>query len=185
MELDYPNGLFYYDDFVDDKTAMELKDFIDGEPWDKSLSRRVQHYGHRYSYKYAQMKDDYVVKPVPDIFLSIFKKIKEINHIITCDQNNLQVIVNEYNPGQGISAHTDDTNQFGEWVVGVSLLSPVEMEFSKSSKVIEVLLKPNSLYIMTGESLYQWKHEIKPKLYNNDSKRDRRISLTFRYKRQK
>lgn len=33
---------------------------------------------------------------------------------------------------------------------------------------------------MTGESRYEWKHEIKPKLYDDGNPRTTRISVTFR-----
>jgi len=45
-------------------------------------------------------------------------------------------------------------------------------------------VKPNSLYIMSGDARYVWTHELSPKKYDmsdgNKINRVRRISVTFR-----
>src|SRR5690606_9977836 len=94
-----------------------------------------------------------------------------------------QCIVNRYLPGQGISAHIDKET-FGPVIACFTLGSGTDITFSRTldgNKVtIDKHVEPCSLYIMTGESRYNWKHEIKSRLYDNDVKRNTRISVTFR-----
>ena len=86
--------------------------------------------------------------------------------------------------GQGISKHIDVTSYGG--IIGCyTLNSGSIMNFrSPSDDVVDVYVKPNSLYIMSGDARYKWTHEM-PSCKNdvvNGMKilRDRRISVTFR-----
>ena len=96
----------------------------------------------------------------------------------------VQALVNEYLPGQGISAHRD-YEPFDE-VASLSLASGCLMEFGKlaSTSRHELWLERRSLLVLVGEARYQWTHAIRPRL--NDTldgvklARQRRLSLTFR-----
>lgn len=51
-----------------------------------------------------------------------------------------QIIVNEYTPGQGIAPHMDHSGSFDEWIVSISLISGVTMNFqSYETRGIDVL----------------------------------------------
>ncbi|REC61015.1 hypothetical protein DRF65_18460 [Chryseobacterium pennae] len=95
-----------------------------------------------------------------------------------------QVIINEYEPGQGISNHIDCVSCFEDIIISVSLLSSCVMQFSKDREQQEILLQPRSLLLLSGEARYHWKHGIKA--VKNDKwsdtiiPRKRRISITFR-----
>lgn len=88
-------------------------------------------------------------------------------------------------PGTGISAHVDDPKQFGEWVCGVSLSSGCEMTFNnrETKHEVDVFLERCSLYVMTGESRYNYTHCIKPRKSDKGIPRERRLSITLRYLR--
>jgi alkylated DNA repair dioxygenase AlkB len=102
----------------------------------------------------------------------------------------LQVIVNEYLPGQGINAHVDDPVKFGAWVITVSLGSACEMEFAskKTGAKFRATLPPRSMYAMTGESRYQWTHAIAGRKTDPSPAGSHRVprstrgSITFRAK---
>ena len=51
-------------------------------------------------------------------------------------------------------------------------------------EIYELYVKPQSLYIMSGDSRYEWKHSMTGKKYDiiedKKIKRGRRISITFR-----
>ena len=98
--------------------------------------------------------------------------------------NPNQMIVNEYNPGQGIQPHTDHVRLFGDTIVSISLGSPVIMEFILSGVVEKVFLQPRSMIVLTGDSRYLWKHSIparKTDVYDDQIFHiSRRVSLTFR-----
>ena len=95
-----------------------------------------------------------------------------------------QVIINEYEPGQGIGAHTDHQKFFGPKIVSVSLISPVVMNFAYNDEKIPVLLEPNSCVSMERDARYKWTHEIPARktdtINGKRFPRTKRISLTFR-----
>ena len=61
-----------------------------------------------------------------------------------------QMIVNEYEPGQGINPHIDNTTLFRDTIVSVSLGSPTVMVFEKDKKKTEFILKRRVALIMEG-----------------------------------
>lgn len=97
-----------------------------------------------------------------------------------------QVIVNEYMPGQGITAHIDCEPCFENTVISLSLASDTTMIFTNeaSDEKIPIVLRKRSLVVLKGESRYNWKHSIparrSDKINGKTVKRQRRISLTFR-----
>ena len=98
-----------------------------------------------------------------------------------------QVIVNEYQPGQGISKHIDCEPCFKDTIVSLSLGSGCIMEFihkDDKAKKMPVRLAPKSLIVLSGEARYKWLHGIPARKSDewNGHKypRQRRVSLTFR-----
>lgn len=100
-----------------------------------------------------------------------------------------QLIVNLYQPGEGICAHVD-LLRFEDGIAIVSLESPCVMRFSPAEKGesdgVDVLLIPGSLILMSGEARYCWKHEINRKQIGfqvwegEEIDQKRRISITLR-----
>ena len=97
-----------------------------------------------------------------------------------------QLIVNEYEPGQGISNHIDCEPCFTGIIASLSLGSSCVMNFTskESGEVIPVFLEPRSLVVLKGEARYGWMHGI-PARKSDDMagrtvRRSRRVSLTFR-----
>ncbi|MGH8467976.1 MAG: alpha-ketoglutarate-dependent dioxygenase AlkB [Gammaproteobacteria bacterium] len=93
-----------------------------------------------------------------------------------------QLIVNEYQAGQGISAHVDCEPCFKDTIVTVSLGSTYEMDFIslESGDVCSTLLKPGSALVLRGAGRYQWMHRIKARKSDRGVPRGRRVSLTYR-----
>ncbi|CAK9175306.1 unnamed protein product [Ilex paraguariensis] len=111
-----------------------------------------------------------------------------------------QLIVNIYQPGEGICAHVD-LMRFEDGIAIVSLESSCVMHFSRVEggaldigkeyemglplTKIPVYMTPGSLVLMWGEARYLWKHEInrKPgfqKWEGKDIDQKRRTSITLR-----
>ena len=70
-----------------------------------------------------------------------------------------QVIVNEYLPGQGISAHIDCEPCFHKTIASLSLNSGCVMDFTdKSDKTnkIPLWLAPRSLVVLSDNARYNW-----------------------------
>lgn len=181
-------GLTYIENFLSEDKATKLINYIDEKEWDTTLKRRTQQYGYRYQYNHINKNQDDEVKPIPKKFIRLFNKLRDNNLASDIDISKLQVIVNEYEPGQGIGAHIDDPNKFGDWVISISLNSDCAIIFTnKADKTenVKIRIKKNSVYQMTGYSRYKLTHQIDnikiDKFDNEDYVRKRRISVTFRY----
>ncbi|MEQ8433494.1 MAG: alpha-ketoglutarate-dependent dioxygenase AlkB [Oceanicaulis sp.] len=177
-----PPGARVIRDFVSEQSAERLLAAIDALDWRADLKRRVQHYGWWYDYRERRVTNDMRLGPLPEWLLPAAEAVGEMPEF---DRRPDQVIVNEYLPGQGISAHVDCEPCFGPAVASLSLGGEVEMVFRKRSTDgrRSVILEPAMLLILTGEARYNWTHEIparKSDVINGARQaRTRRVSLTF------
>ena len=181
-----PKGLLYFKNIIDKKYSNSLFSFLDEDQkylWkslsDSKNSRKAKHYGYIYNYKSG--KTTVKTDPIPLEFQQLIETLKENCGDEKYDFN--QIIVNNYDSGQGISAHTD-VKEYGEIIGCYTLGSGATMRFTKGTQKYDLYVHPNSLYIMTGESRYNWKHEMPSRKSDMVDgvkiKRDRRISITFR-----
>jgi alkylated DNA repair dioxygenase AlkB len=178
-----PPGARLVRDFVSEQAAERLLAAIDASTWRADLKRRVQHYGWRYDYRERRVTYDMRLGPLPAWLLPC---AEAVGHQPEFDRRPDQVIVNEYLPGQGISAHVDCEPCFGPAIASLSLGGEVEMVFKKRSngERRSVILEPANLLILSGEARYDWTHEIPARksdvIEGVRQARTRRVSLTFR-----
>jgi alkylated DNA repair dioxygenase AlkB len=181
MENSSINGLVYQDDFLSIEEEKLIISEIDNAVWDTNLKRRVQHYGYMYDYKKKNINQDLKIGELPGWLLLLERKVITNFNL---EQSFNQVIINEYEPGQGISNHIDCIPCFEDVIISISLLSSCIMQFSKDAEKQEILLQPRSILLLSGEARYSWKHGIKAvkndKWLNTIIPRERRISITFR-----
>lgn len=177
-------GLSYIPDFITEHEQKLLLEMIDSAPWLLDLKRRVQHYGYKYDYKKRTVDPSMKVGDLPDWIMQVGTRIKEMNFMEYVPD---QVIVNEYEPGQGIAPHIDCEPCFENVIASLSLGSFCLMDFYKKEDLKikkSFTLKPGSLLVLNDESRYKWLHGIaarKSDMLNNEKHlRERRISLTFR-----
>jgi alkylated DNA repair dioxygenase AlkB len=168
-------GLLYTPDWIAPDEERALLAAIDASAWSTELRRRVQHYGVRYDYTSRAVAAGERT-PLPLWAAPLTARL---------DFAPDQVIVNEYEPGQGISAHTDCVPCFGPAVAAVSLGSACVMEFGHGGVRVGVPLAARSLCVMTGPSRYEWRHAIAarksdPAPDGGRVPRARRVSVTFR-----
>jgi len=178
-----PPGATLIDDFASVGREQELLSVIDNAPWLQDLSRRVQHYGWRYDYKARRVTEDAWLGPLPNW---LQQEIGRFSGSGLFDETPDQVIVNEYEPGQGIAPHVDCVPCFGPIIASLSLGGRVEMRFENTAtgEKRETLLPPRSLLVLTGPARYEWRHTIPARksdvIDGRRVGRKRRISLTFR-----
>ena len=177
-------GLKFWEGFLTPEEQAECVRQVDGakDMWRNDLRRRVQHYGWLYDYKARSITSDMHVGPLPDWLAKLAKRLYEETGLFEMVPE--QVIVNEYEPGQGISTHTDHPG-FGPTVCMVSLLDDWEMDFSENWKDKSPALLPRgSCTFLTDEARYIWQHGIAPRkseqIPGGRRDRNRRLSLTFR-----
>lgn len=178
------NGLQYIPDYISDKLHNRLLEVINDAPWRADLKRRVQHYGYIYDYKSKRINTEMYLGELPKFCQFFAEKFYEEKLF---DKIPDQVIVNEYQPGQGIASHVDCKPCFEDTVISMSLGSACVMNFINVEKPKikkEQVLMPKSLVILKEDARYRWKHGIgarKSDIINGKKYlRTTRISLTFR-----
>lgn len=180
METAVP-GLFLYPDFIDEGREAQLLQEIDHQTWIVDYKRRLQYYGYRNE---LDKPYDLIKFPVemPPLIYQLSKEIVE-QHILLHQPD--QVIINEYEPGEGIKPHKD-RNYYDNQICGVNLGSGCIMRFirGKNLEVIDVEIPRRSLYVMQDEARLKWKHAIPPRkkdvVDGQIHHRERRVSITYR-----
>ena len=176
-------GLIYISNFITPSEESALLRTIDKHPWLTDLKRRVQHYGWKYDYAARRVDESMRLGPVPEWLRDYCQRLYDEEYFPKPPD---QVIINEYQPGQGIAPHVDCVPCFEETIASLSLGSPCVMEFANptTGEKINQLLEPRSLTLLSGDARYQWKHGIAARKTDKHAgqniHRGRRISLTFR-----
>ncbi|AFZ26648.1 alkylated DNA repair protein [Cylindrospermum stagnale PCC 7417] len=176
------SDLIYVPNFIGSDEHDFLVEKIDSQQWLTDLQRRVQHYGYKYDYKKHNIDKSFYIAPLPNWALTLAQRLHKVFSPTLPDQ----VIVNEYQPGQGISSHTDCVSCFTDVIISLSLCSSCVMDFTHNQTGLKtsLLLEPKSLIVLKNEARYNWSHGIAKRksdsFEGNIIKRSRRISLTFR-----
>jgi len=176
-------GLSYIPGYISPQQEDELIRIIDAQPWTAELKRRVQHYGYRYDYKARSVASESYLGLLPE-WVSPYCDRLRVEEFFP--QLPDQVIINEYEPGQGIAPHIDCVPCFTDTIASLSLGSACVMEFAhiETRQKIPVLLEPRSLVILSGDARYRWQHGIPHRKTDRHHgtifPRGRRLSLTLR-----
>ncbi len=172
-------GLILYRSLLDHQEQVGTLTAIDRQPWRDDLKRRVQHYGYRYDYRARTVDHSMRIGELPPFAVTVAQKLFDLGLVTELPD---QLIVNEYLPGQGITAHIDCVPCFKDRIVTVSLGSVYEMDFihSQTGECRSTPLELGSALIMTGPARYEWMHQIKGRKSDGGTPRGRRVSLTFR-----
>lgn len=172
-------GLQYLPNFITPNEERALIEVIDRQQWLNDLKRRVQHYGYKYDYTARKVTADSYLGPLPDWLIPVTQELP-----FKPDQAPNQAIVNEYLPGQGISAHVDCVPCFSDTIASLSLGSGAVMQFTNGQEKHDLCLEPRSLIILSGPARYDWTHAIPARksdvVDGFKIERGRRVSLTFR-----
>ena len=176
--------LLYIENYITEDEQSRLLADVDEGLWLKDLKRRVQHYGFKYNYKARKVDMSMRVGELPEWLKILSEKLYQEGYMPKIAD---QVIVNEYLPGQGISAHIDCEPCFQDTIVSLSLGSSCVMDFTNKfdkTKKVPLWLDPGSLIVLSGEARYSWLHAIAARKSDerdgNKYERQRRVSLTFR-----
>ena len=180
-------GLNIVHDFITSEEENVYINLLDKMVWDDSMSRRVIHF--EFLYYYHNLNKNQKINKIPKWMKELFYNCRPYllsNIPDHFDESKLMVIANEYLPGQGIAPHIDDPKLFGEWIICIVLNSGCNIMFTDNNISHTIYVPNKSLYKMSGDSRYKYKHSISKLKYDkiNDNikiKREKRISITFRY----
>ena len=179
-----PEGCTYIPDYVGARAERAWLRAIFAAPWSEALRRRTQHYGYRYDYQVRSASPESYLGPLPNWSLALTKRLQRD---VGARHPPDQIIINEYQPGQGISPHIDCLVSFAEPIISLSLLSDIEMEFARGPEVLQTRLAARSALILAGPARSIWSHSIRPRKFDRVDglrvKRARRLSMTFRWLR--
>lgn len=201
-------GLALLPNFIEPAEERSILSFLNDASkctWRTDLSRRTMHFGGTYCL--MPSKTNLPTKAKPEILQAppmpkelewLVQRMVEA-HVFPDGQRPQYCIVNEYTDNLGISAHTENF-QFGEPVVGLSLLSTCPIRFheltepfdgsvrsgkagkaEKTGRKVDVNMPGRSLLVMRGESRWRWQHEIARSAKGRGAGW-KRVSLTFRYR---
>lgn len=178
---DVPTGLKVLPNFISDDEERQLLLTIDAHEWDRSMKRRVQHYGWRYDYKARQVTSANFLGPLPRWAENLAERLLVSGIVPELPD---QVIVNDYDGKQGISKHIDCKDCFRGPIVTISLLETWDMIFTRkiageTAKFVQPLLRCSAV-ILDGDARSTWYHAIPARLREGRVMRGRRVSITFR-----
>ena len=175
------DGLHCIPNFISEEEHDTLLTAIDERPWLTDLKRRVQHYGYKYDYKARNILSDSYLGELPQ-WLSGLQERLFMDEIFKKKPD--QAIINEYLPGQGISAHIDCVPCFDDVIASLSLGSDAIMRLSSAQQKHDILLEKRSLIVLSSEARYKWQHAIPARksdiVDGVKLERQRRVSVTFR-----
>jgi alkylated DNA repair dioxygenase AlkB len=176
-------GLRYIPNYLSVTEQDELLNAINASPWVAEEKRRIQHYGWRASARTRRIEPEMYLGALPEWVKPLAERVHRDGLIESVPD---QVVINEYEPGQGIAGHIDHLHSYGGSILSVSLISPCVMIFTHphSKERISILLEPGSLLVLQGDSRTSWRHGILPRkndMYQGQViRRERRVSVTFR-----
>jgi 2-oxoglutarate-Fe(II)-dependent oxygenase superfamily protein len=172
-------GLGYVEDYITTDEEHALLDAIDREPWLTDWARRRQIYGVSYGSAKADAKE---LGPLPRWVVPLAERV--IREGLVADAI-VNVVVNEYTPGQGIGLHHDFPG-FGPTVVAVSLGSACLLDLvdPESDRRAVLDVAPRSLWVLGGEARSRFMHGIAARrtdvVGGVKRPRGRRVSVTMR-----
>lgn len=177
-----PTGLRLLQDFITPEEEEVLLATIDSLDWDRSMKRRVQHYGWRYDYKARKVDPKNYLGPLPAWAQKLAERLLKLQVVSELPD---QVIVNNYDGNQGITKHIDCPECFSGPVATISLLATWDMVFTRklengTSERFVQALPQRSVAVLAGEARSDWYHEIPARISEYGVPRIRRVSITFR-----
>jgi len=172
-------GLVVLLDYLTPEEESALLTSVDSVEWCLSQSgRRKQDYGPKINFLAKRAKFNESCRSLPRALIGplVERLRKDLPHIMNTFVP-AEMAALEYTPERGshIDPHLDDVWAWGPRIVGVNLLGGGKMVFEKEGQAVEVSLPRRSVYLLTGESRYEWKHGIPA-----SSIPHRRVSLTIR-----
>jgi alkylated DNA repair dioxygenase AlkB len=141
-------------DFITNEEEQFLMSNIIAKNCKRTKARNSIHrYGSNLPYK-----GNLISKSIPSYFNFLLERLVQNGFAKKTPES---VTVNEYHPGQEITAHIDSRSS-GEIITVLSVLSDATMVFAHKKIKQSLFLPARSLIQMQGEIRYIWTHAILP-----------------------
>ena len=165
---DFPEGFFYYPDFLNEGEEIDLSKEIETiELHNFSFqgfraNRKVASFGYDYSFENGSLSKG---KDIPEVFNSFIERVAKIASV--ANNKFAELLITKYPVGSVINWHRD-APPF-DLIAGISLLSdctfklrPFEKAKQNRKSVISFPVERRSLYIIKGAARNEWQHSISP-----------------------
>jgi len=155
------DGFFLFPDAIDSTLEQKIINIIETD------SRFVRYEKTGKIFYHMSPRD------FPDEWNKLLKIIEGLHSSCKGFDYSLQL---KYEKGVYFSSHYDSRKRWEEFIVGVNLNSEAELYFTKKgTESVYIKVPPRSIYVLSGESRYEWRHGIK-------KVKQLRYSITFRKK---
>lgn len=183
-------GLIVAERAISDSEEAALLQAVDDSPaqWTRRRTRITKNYGPYYLYKERDTPDgrfrytDGKIQhtPLPPFLYDTVLPIvtRAVPDLLAFEPNQLHVALYRTEEDGKIHMHNDNKmGELGPYIVGMCLLSDCEMTFvrPRDGKKRVVKLPRGCVYVMSGESHFEWRHGILSGQTNAD-----RVSFTLR-----
>jgi alkylated DNA repair dioxygenase AlkB len=178
-KLYFPEGFFYFPDFLTESEEQELVNYISSITLHPFIfqgfeaKRKVASFGYDYNFKKRALSGG---KAIPPIFHFLIERVATSFSLQSKDFAEL--LITEYPAGSVINWHRD-APPF-DLIAGVSLLSdcifrlrPHDKTKQARASLLSFPVRRRSLYMMRGPARTDWQHSISPV-------KDVRYSITLR-----
>jgi len=179
-----PPGFEYVPGFLSAAEAETLLEAIGRMPLaaaryrEFTARRRVTYFGGEYDFSHQSL---HPAPPIPPALAPLRARVAAFAGIPA--RRFTHALIAEYSQGAPLGWHRDIPDF--ELVAGLSLGTPARMQFrpyppdpSDRRRYLNVLLEPNSLYLMRGAARWEWQHRI-------PAVRSLRYSITLRTLRER
>lgn len=179
------NGFYYVKNLLTDSELIQVKKWVHEATYysvsRSAKSRKVAQFGKVYDYRTKKLKEE--KNRIPENIMEIMKKACERNKTLPAFPKNYehcQIILNQYKHKQSIQPHVDHPKLFGDvifcFTFGSSKGNIVFENTKDASHKMNVHPQHNSIYVMTKDARYKWKHSMEPLKDKNSA----RYSITIR-----
>ena len=176
-----PEGFRNADEFLSSLEEQELAErframeFREMRMRGVAARRRIIDYGWKYSFESFRTTEG---PPLPDFLEPVRDRAAAFAGV--GPSALAEALLTEYSPGASIGWHRD-APPFGI-VIGISLLAPCRFRFRRGRtgawETTERIVKPRSIYVLTGPARSEWQHSI-------PAMKELRYSITFRTMRER
>lgn len=179
VETPFPNGFYYYPDFIQPAEEESLLQAIRGIELNTfhfqgyEAKRKVASFGYDWSFEKRTLTKG---REIPDFFQGLVQKVA--TYLMLPVQNISELLVTEYPAGSVINWHRD-APPF-DAIMGISLLTdcvfklrPYDKARQGRKDTVSFPVQRRSMYVIQNEARIDWEHSIAPV-------KEKRYSITLR-----